>query len=496
MDMCFMFADLTPSTDPWFSLPSSLPHPPSPDLSPSSLSPQTISPPASSKTNKSFTCGATSFASQHPLKDVQPPRFQTRGSRSDAVKLGMAERRQQKEEKSKELNEGVAAIIKNQDTSNTDLAEQISVTEKHIQTLFIAQTHYVKHCKPNLFNALVHKATSEMNDDLAAGEHHKIDDIQAIVQAGMDTNAFSPQYQAKAMLELEEHQQVKTMGSQSSNTALLWAWAPKPITGLAIFAKSHIHNDFANAIVEFNGLARFFLDVFNMQPADVCSKFQQWVCNQKITFNVPNNLQAMQNECSTLVKNGLCMVTNCVNLGMNYINYWTSIVQKHHVELLGWPNNIPFTNPHQITIVSVARKLQQALLLGTCKWVVMTRQRQKDHAAALAVDVKAGTVDKGKKRKHTVAVAEEEESKYEEDTEREQEDDDEEDDEPPPAKKYKLAPTAQKRNTCTKTSKTASAATKCNAASAAKKAQHMAKVLPSAAPKSKETINTKDDDSD
>lgn len=51
--------------------------------------------------------------------------------------------------------------------------------------------------------------------------------------------------------------------------------------GLALLVKSHIHNDFADTIMEFNGSSMFFLDVFNMQPADVCSKFQQWVCDQK-----------------------------------------------------------------------------------------------------------------------------------------------------------------------------------------------------------------------
>lgn len=53
------------------------------------------------------------------------------------------------------------------------------------------------------------------------------------------------------------------------------------ITGLALLVKSHIHDDFADTIMEFNGSSTFFLDVFNMPLADVCSRFQQWVCNQK-----------------------------------------------------------------------------------------------------------------------------------------------------------------------------------------------------------------------
>ena len=63
------------------------------------------------------------------------------------------------------------------------------------------------------------------------------------------------------------------------------------VTGIALFVKGHIHDDFADTIVQFNDSATFFLDVFNMEAVDVCSKFQQWVCNQNQSklcgFSVP-----------------------------------------------------------------------------------------------------------------------------------------------------------------------------------------------------------------
>src|SRR5277367_3465810 len=102
------------------------------------------------------------------------------------------------------------------------------------------------------------------------------------------------------------------------------------------------------------------------------------------------------------------MITNIPNLGMNYVSYATNIQQKYRVELLGWPSNIPFANLHHITVVAVARKLQHALSVATCKWVVMTTRRVKEHAAALAIAVDGGDTvvkkrkqrsDKGTKRK-------------------------------------------------------------------------------------------------
>jgi hypothetical protein len=91
------------------------------------------------------TRGATSFAQQHPLRDVQTPCFCVHGSKSIAVKLDKAKRKLHKAEKAAQLQEGVDAIIKlwNQDFKN--LAEKVSVDEKIIQNLVNGGTHYVKH---------------------------------------------------------------------------------------------------------------------------------------------------------------------------------------------------------------------------------------------------------------------------------------------------------------------------------------------------------------
>ena len=109
------------------------------------------------------TGGATCFAERNPLKDVQPSRFRVRTSQSDAVKLGQAERKAARSQKADELKDGVDAIVKSRDDRIKDLSERLSVTEKVIRTLVNGETHYKKHRQPNVFNALVHRATDEMN---------------------------------------------------------------------------------------------------------------------------------------------------------------------------------------------------------------------------------------------------------------------------------------------------------------------------------------------
>ena len=92
------------------------------------------------------------------------------------------------------------------------------------------------------------------------------------------------------------------------------------------------------------------------------------------------------------------MITNIPNLGMNYVNYKTSIILKYHVQLVGWPSEIPFINPHQLTTIITAKSLLDSLTVSMCKWVILSKQQQKDYAAALAASAEGGQVV-GRKRK-------------------------------------------------------------------------------------------------
>lgn len=190
------------------------------------------------------------------------------------------------------------------------------------------------------------------------------------------------------------------------------------------------------------------------------------------------------------------MITNMPNLGMNYVNYKTSIVQKYHVQLLGWPSDIPFVNPHQLTTVATARTLQNTLTVSTCKWVAMSKRQQQEHAATLVANVEGGQVigkkrkersDKGKKHKHTLATDDEGD-----DEDEEADNNGDENERPAPAKKQRSAATGKRPKGSANKSKAATASSK-SKADAAKKAKRVAGTLPPIPPKSKEFIDTEDD---
>ena len=79
------------------------------------------------------------------------------------MKLGQAAEIAARSQKAEDLKIGVDNIIKSRDRDIHELSEQLDVTEQRIQKLVNGETHYKKRHEPNMFNALIHKATEEMN---------------------------------------------------------------------------------------------------------------------------------------------------------------------------------------------------------------------------------------------------------------------------------------------------------------------------------------------
>lgn len=83
---------------------------------------------------------------------------------------------------------------------------------------------------------------------------------------------------------------------------------------------------------------------------------------------------------------------------MNYHNYDTSIVQRHSVQIRGWPTDVPFASPSEIGTVNAIRTLRDALKTGSTKWVRMTSREVTAHAAGLKEKARSGEAV-GRKRK-------------------------------------------------------------------------------------------------
>jgi hypothetical protein len=83
---------------------------------------------------------------------------------------------------------------------------------------------------------------------------------------------------------------------------------------------------------------------------------------------------------------------------MNYVNYEKVIIQKHHVKLVGWPKNVKFVTPANLSSVDEVRVLRHALKSNECHWVQLSEAEVEANMASIAEREAAGE-QVGRKRK-------------------------------------------------------------------------------------------------
>ena len=95
---------------------------------------------------------------------------------------------------------------------------------------------------------------------------------------------------------------------------------------------------------------------------------------------------------------------------INFANFEVAIKEKYGIDLVGWPEGVPFQSPTAITSVEHLWTLRDALKEGVCCWAYMTRQQCIQYQDQLAQRRNAGEVvgkawkrcsDVGRKQRHT-----------------------------------------------------------------------------------------------
>ncbi|EKM49344.1 uncharacterized protein PHACADRAFT_106988, partial [Phanerochaete carnosa HHB-10118-sp] len=93
-------------------------------------------------------------------------------------------------------------------------------------------------------------------------------------------------------------------------------------------------------------------------------------------------------------------ITGNTSAGMEYVNYETQIIQRYGVVLVGWPKDLPFVNPNDLTNnLTTLELLLQALNNGTCHFIRPTDAELSQRKAAWLAGVANGTVEAPKQRK-------------------------------------------------------------------------------------------------
>ncbi|KAF8340145.1 hypothetical protein F5887DRAFT_888830 [Amanita rubescens] len=326
---------------------------------------------------------------------------------TDAEKATMKVHKTCLQAKRNDMEADINKLLEKHARDIEELAKKHSKKPDYIDKIITNRTCYKTPRKVSLHNAIVHHKNQEVNNR-ALGDRLPLSDIQKLAKDDPQFHDLTEERKKELLEGLEEHRKVNQQGLQASNlSASLDVKATMDRIGLemdklsrrtgvrafAVVAKGHLSDASVPGWLASGDVLDFFPAVVKMSCDDFLSKFEYWSIMQDL-----DSLKAARADCTAFIMEGLCAITGQTSIKMNYINYDTSIIEMHHVRLVGWPEDIAFGNPSTIPDVGAVRRLRTVLKEGSCKWIKMTERQQQQHNEMLQEKRRAGQVV-GVKRK-------------------------------------------------------------------------------------------------
>ncbi|KAJ7869817.1 hypothetical protein B0H13DRAFT_1896501 [Mycena leptocephala] len=151
--------------------------------------------------------------------------------------------------------------------------------------------------------------------------------------------------------------------------------------GVCIIGRSSMSDTLLPACIGLEEGRQYFPQVLRSTADQFALKFDHFTVNQGAA-----GLELGSNELRKAVADGISDGLE-QRLGkkvtMKYGEY-DRLVATHGVELLGWPEGIPFQSPSNLATVERLKPLHDALQANTLRWEVMSDTRKAEHKAAMA----------------------------------------------------------------------------------------------------------------
>ncbi|KAG6876454.1 hypothetical protein C0992_012915 [Termitomyces sp. T32_za158] len=339
----------------------------------------------------------TTWASRNPDRPTQPAHIRSSKStsRSD-MSMGTCTLLKKNTKESLDLvQEAVSIYLADQDKFIGEMAERHLVDKDRIKKMITHSLTSTLTCLPSLTNAIFHHKAKELNEEIENDPE-------------MDPSKMSKLRKKELINELAEHRALKLQGSHSSNHAsaidmhknikhitmeMKNLFLHTGVCSCAFFSRGHAKDTTTTFTVTLDDtVMRFFPEVLKLDYADVLAKFEMYACLENRTVIRVDTLPSMHAECTSHILHGLRSILFNKTVKMNYQNYNTVIVEKHHVHLIGWPSRIPFGSPSNISTVDDIRLLHLALTGGDCKWAFLTAEEWRTHDQKLAYVCSKGVV--------------------------------------------------------------------------------------------------------
>ncbi|KAI5992956.1 hypothetical protein EDD15DRAFT_2167641 [Pisolithus albus] len=318
------------------------------------------------------------------------------------------------------LNEAIRTLADEFEAKVQVLATTHNVTQEKVKKLLGGHKYYRNPRGTQLANAIIHDKAHEVNE-----EKLSLEQIRDLARVDPKYQDMTQEEKDELLRALTEYRALKNTSVRATNSAaardaqstlehifkILDSLALRTGIYVCLFAtRGHVYDSSQPFWYGTDNIMDFWEDVMDLEPDEIVRKLEQWACMHGKSKQTSCSMQRM---CARILNSGLrgCVVAK-KKIRINFVNFEVAIKARYGIDLLGWPEGVPFQSPHTITNAEHLRTLRDALKAGTCRWAYMTRQQCVQYQDQLKERRSTGELvgkprkkrsDAGRKRRRTAA---------------------------------------------------------------------------------------------
>ncbi|KAI5999603.1 hypothetical protein EDD15DRAFT_2193646 [Pisolithus albus] len=288
------------------------------------------------------------------------------------------------------LNEAIRKLSDEFEAKVQVVATTHNVTQEKVKKLLGGHKYYRNPRGTQLANAIIHDKVHEVNEGRARGEKLTLQQIRGLARTDPKYQDMTQDEKDELLRALTEYRALKNTSIRATNSAaardvqstlehifkILDGLALRTGVYVCLFAtRGHVYDSSQPFWYGTDNVMDFWEDVMDLEPDEIVRKMEQWACMHGKNIEERNSVEA-----------------------------------RYSIDLLGWPEGVPFQSPRAITNAEHLWTLRDALKAGTCRWVYMSRQQCEQFQDQLKERRTAGEVvgkprkkrsDAGRKRRRT-----------------------------------------------------------------------------------------------
>ncbi|KAJ7017228.1 hypothetical protein C8F04DRAFT_1200844 [Mycena alexandri] len=319
-------------------------------------------------------------APKHPGREL-PPRPDQSEAEKNAAELKRAVNGDLKGQYEAAIAEFESSM---QETANK-LAKQFDKTPQEVKKALRGKTSLVKERAHNLQNAKVWKFAQSENADRPVGSKLKAPALQKLLKERGLFEDLTPVEEDELLREFEESRGAQELALLNKRTGAI---------AFCCIGRSDVNDTLNPACVGTEDALKFFPQILQTTDEQFAVKFDNYGVNRD-AVGLAGSFDFLRKDTVARISDGLFRATG-KHVHMKYGDY-DDLLTDYGVELVGWPEGVPFQAPSVLGSIDRIRPVHDALVAGSCRWEKMSEGRVAEHKELVLKKLKKGKKDRSGK---------------------------------------------------------------------------------------------------